>query len=52
MGEIKANLIITDPPYNVNYEGSAGKIKNDNMEQGKFYEFLLSSFKYGKESRR
>ena len=44
MGESKANLIITDPPYNVNYEGSAGKIKNDNMEQGKFYEFLLSSF--------
>ena len=23
----KANLVITDPPYNVNYEGSAGKIK-------------------------
>ena len=44
MGESQANLIITDPPYNVNYEGSAGKIKNDNMEQGKFYEFLLSSF--------
>ena len=26
-----ANLVVTDPPYNVNYEGSAGKIKNDNM---------------------
>ena len=24
----KANLVVTDPPYNVNYEGSAGKIKN------------------------
>ena len=24
-----ANLVVTDPPYNVNYEGSAGKIKND-----------------------
>lgn len=22
----KANLVVTDPPYNVNYEGSAGKI--------------------------
>ncbi|MFM1524478.1 MULTISPECIES: site-specific DNA-methyltransferase [Helcococcus] len=44
MEDTKANLVITDPPYNVNYEGSAGKIKNDNMEQGKFYEFLLSSF--------
>ena len=27
-----ANLVVTDPPYNVNYEGSAGKIKNDNLE--------------------
>lgn len=44
MEETKANLIVTDPPYNVNYEGAAGKIKNDHMEQGKFYEFLLSSF--------
>ncbi len=40
----KANLTITDPPYNVNYEGSAGKIKNDNMEDGKFYQFLLAAF--------
>ena len=31
----KANLVVTDPPYNVNYEGSAGKIKNDNMDGGK-----------------
>ena len=28
----KANLVITDPPYNVAYEGSAGKIKNDDMK--------------------
>ena len=35
---------ITDPPYNVNYEGSAGKIKNDNMAGEKFYEFLLAAF--------
>ena len=27
----KANLVVTDPPYNVNYEGTAGKIKNDNL---------------------
>ena len=45
MGNSKANLIITDPPYNVNYEGSAGKIKNDNMAGEKFYEFLLAAFK-------
>lgn len=45
MDGIKANLVITDPPYNVNYEGSAGKIKNDNMANDKFYEFLLAAFK-------
>lgn len=40
----KANLVITDPPYNVNYEGTAGKIKNDNMENDTFYQFLLDAF--------
>ena len=44
MDGIKANLVITDPPYNVNYEGSAGKIQNDNMADEKFYEFLLAAF--------
>ena len=41
----KASLIVTDPPYNVAYEGNAGTIKNDNMESQKFHEFLLSAFK-------
>lgn len=45
MGGIKASLVITDPPYNVNYEGTAGKLKNDNMADTAFYEFLLSAFK-------
>ena len=40
----QANLVVTDPPYNVNYEGSAGKIKNDNMADAAFYDFLLASF--------
>lgn len=44
LGDTRANLIITDPPYNVNYEGSAGKIKNDNMASEKFYQFLLDAF--------
>lgn len=44
MGDRKANLVITDPPYNVNYEGSAGKIKNDNMADDTFYQFLLAAF--------
>ena len=39
----QANLVVTDPPYNVNYEGSAGKIKNDNMTDSAFYDFLLAS---------
>lgn len=42
----KANLIITDPPYNVAFESSDGlSIKNDKMANDKFYEFLLSAFK-------
>lgn len=44
MGSEKANLVITDPPYNVNYEGSAGKIKNDNMADENFYKFLFEAF--------
>lgn len=41
----KANLVITDPPYNVAFESSDGlSIKNDKMDTDKFYEFLLSAF--------
>ena len=40
----KANLVLTDPPYNVNYEGTAGKIKNDHMANDAFYQFLLAAF--------
>ncbi|AQS52520.1 Modification methylase DpnIIB [Jeotgalibaca dankookensis] len=39
-----ANLIVTDPPYNVNYEGKAGKIQNDNQSDVDFYQFLLDVF--------
>jgi DNA modification methylase len=39
-----ANLTVTDPPYNVNYEGNAGKIQNDNMADDKFYQFLFDAF--------
>ncbi len=45
MDGIKANLVVTDPPYNVAYKSSDGKtIQNDSMTDGKFYEFLLMSF--------
>jgi len=40
----KMDMIFTDPPYNVDYEGSAGKIKNDKMEDNSFYLFLLDAF--------
>ena len=40
----KANLIVTDPPYNVAYEGTAGSIQNDSMEDKKFHAFLLDAF--------
>lgn len=39
-----ANLVVTDPPYNVNYEGTAGKLQNDNMSDDAFYSFLFDSF--------
>ncbi|MDL2318177.1 site-specific DNA-methyltransferase [Eubacteriales bacterium OttesenSCG-928-A19] len=41
----KANLVLTDPPYNVDFKGSTGlKIKNDSMKADQFYSFLLSAF--------
>lgn len=40
-----ADLWLTDPPYNVAYEGSNGlTIENDNMEDSKFRGFLRSAF--------
>lgn len=45
MGEELADLVITDPPYNVNYEGSNGlKIQNDNMGDSDFYQFLYDFY--------
>lgn len=40
-----ANLVLTDPPYNVAFESSDGlTIKNDAMRADSFYEFLLTAF--------
>jgi DNA modification methylase len=51
-----ADLIFTDPPYNVNYEGGTKeklKIKNDSMKANEFKQFLLcfyfSAFQFSKE---
>jgi DNA modification methylase len=55
MGKMKADLILTDPPYNVGYDGGKkivdGKrkfmreiISNDSMSSNEFYEFLFNLF--------
>ena len=41
----KANLVLTDPPYGVDVEETAGKIQNDNLPDQQFYDFLLSAFR-------
>ena len=42
---IKIDMVLTDPPYNVDYHGTAGAIANDNMEADHFIDFLSSAFK-------
>ena len=47
MGEEKGNLIITDPPYNVDYTGKTAEkmtIENDHMSPEDFKIFLQESF--------
>ena len=46
-GEALMDLLVTDPPYNVTYEGKtedALTIVNDNMDDVKFREFLKDAF--------
>ncbi|MCH3972859.1 MAG: site-specific DNA-methyltransferase [Oscillospiraceae bacterium] len=46
MGNKRANLIVTDPPYGVSFKTSDGlTIENDSLKGGEFYNFLLSAFK-------
>ena len=40
----EVDMIFTDPPYNVDYEGTAGKIQNDKQEDSEFYQFLFKAF--------
>ena len=47
MGDQKADMLLTDPPYNVDYEGKtkdALKIKNDKMDNDTFRQFLRDAF--------
>lgn len=43
----KADMVFTDPPYNIAYEGGTKKrtlIENDNMDGGEFYQFLVAIY--------
>lgn len=43
----QADMLLTDPPYNVNYEGKTEehlKIQNDKMEDEAFKDFLVNAF--------
>jgi DNA modification methylase len=45
MNDKKADIYLTDPPYNVNYEGGTGlSIQNDNMSEENFVRFLSAAF--------
>ncbi|MBS4889422.1 MAG: ParB N-terminal domain-containing protein [Anaerococcus vaginalis] len=47
MNGIKADLLLTDPPYNINYQGCTSDkltIKNDSMEDEEFRRFLVDTF--------
>lgn len=55
MGGESADLIITDPPYNVQYVGKTKDsltIQNDSMSDGAFFSFLLDAFTQMHESAR
>lgn len=46
-GDIKADMVFTDPPYNVDYTGKtkdALKIENDKKDDSAFYDFLLDAY--------
>ena len=48
MGGLKADMVMTDPPYNVDYTGGTSakmKIMNDSMDDSSFYEFLLAFYR-------
>ena len=49
--EGEADMWLTDPPYNVAYEGSNGlTIQNDSMEDVKFREFLRTAFGHAEKA--
>lgn len=55
MGGVQADLLLTDPPYNVGYTGkqkSKMTIKNDRQSDDDFYQFLFATFKNAKDNMK
>ena len=53
VGGVQCDLLLTDPPYNVGYEGkqkSKMTIKNDRQEDDEFYKFLFNAFSAAKDN--
>lgn len=53
VGGVQCDLLLTDPPYNVGYEGkqkSKMTIKNDRQEDDEFYKFLFDAFNAAKDN--
>ena len=52
----KADMVFTDPPYNVDYswrgKNTSNKIKNDKMDAGDFHTFLFEAFKRMEEASK
>jgi DNA modification methylase len=47
LGEQQVDMVLTDPPYNVNYQGKTDQgmtIKNDNMKDGDFRNFIADVY--------
>ena len=45
MDKEEADMVMTDPPYNVNYQGGTGlKIMNDKQKDEDFYQFLYDFY--------
>ena len=50
LGEVKVNLVCTDPPYMVSLKNKSGSITNDDLDDKEAYEFLSKCNKNFKSS--
>lgn len=53
VGGVRCDLLLTDPPYNVGYEGKQSSkmtIKNDRQDDDEFYKFLFDAFNAAKDN--